>query len=97
MGVPIVTRVGETSVGRGGVSQLHHVGLSHLAAASDEAFVAAARDLASDLPRLAALRADLRSRMQHSPLMDAARFARSIEKAYRLAWRAHCAGELNRR
>jgi protein O-GlcNAc transferase len=91
MGVPIVTRVGGTSVGRGGLSQLHHLGLRHLAAESDEAFVAAARDLASDLPRLAALRADLRARMARSPLMDAERFARSIERAYRLAWRAHCA------
>jgi protein O-GlcNAc transferase len=91
MGVPIVTRIGATSVGRGGLSQLHHLGLTHLAAESDEAFVAAAVGLARDLPGLAALRADLRARMERSPLMDARRFARSIEKAYRLAWRGHCA------
>jgi protein O-GlcNAc transferase len=91
MGVPIVTRVGGTSVGRGGLSQLHHLGLTHLAAESDEAFAAAAVELARDLPRLAALRADLRARMERSPLMDAARFARSVEKTYRLAWRRHCA------
>jgi protein O-GlcNAc transferase len=93
MGVPIVTRVGRTTVGRGGLSQLHHLGLTHLAAESDEAFVAAARGLASDPSQLAALRADLRARMERSPLMDAPRFARSIEKAYRFAWRAHCAAQ----
>jgi protein O-GlcNAc transferase len=91
MGIPIVTRIGETSVGRGGLSQLHHIGLEGLAAASDDAFVAAAVALASDLPRLGALRDTLRAKMEGSPLMDAARFARSIEKAYRQAWRSHCA------
>ena len=42
------------------------------------------------LDRLRALRASLRERMQRSPLMDAARFAHCIERAYRGAWRAHC-------
>ncbi|MBS0373549.1 MAG: tetratricopeptide repeat protein [Proteobacteria bacterium] len=85
MGVPVVTRVGRTPVGRGGLSQLAQLGLSELAAASDEAFVATAVALATDLPRLAALRAGLRARLEASPLMDAPRFARAIEAAYRFA------------
>ena len=89
MGVPVVTRVGATSVGRGGLSQLHHLGLAHLAAESDDAFERAAVDLARDRPGLASLRADLRSRLQRSPLMDAPRFARAIERVYRSAWRAY--------
>ncbi|MGD0491435.1 MAG: tetratricopeptide repeat protein [Steroidobacteraceae bacterium] len=92
MGVPTVTRVGETCVGRGGLSQLHQLGLSELAAHSDEAFVEAAVALAADLPRLAALRgASLRARLENSALMDGARFARHIEHAYRTAWTQYAA------
>jgi protein O-GlcNAc transferase len=90
MGVPTVTRVGATSVGRAGLSQLHHLDLLDLAAESDDAFIAAAAALAHDIPRLTALRAALRARMTRSPLMDAARFARNIECAYRRAWIAYC-------
>jgi len=90
MGVPIVTRVGDTCVGRAGLSQLFHLGLLDLVADSDAAFVAIAAALSADRDRLRALRGSLRATMQRSPLMDAARFARSVEQAYRSAWRAHC-------
>jgi protein O-GlcNAc transferase len=86
MGVPVVTRVGETSVGRGGLSQLFQLGLTELAAESDDAFVSVAAALGSDTGRLAALRSELRARLQRSALMDASRFARQIEGAYRHAW-----------
>lgn len=86
MGVPVLTRVGHTCVGRGGFSQLFHVDLLELAATSDAEFVRAAVALANDLPRLAALRRELRPRLEGSALMDGARFARSMEAAYRRAW-----------
>jgi predicted O-linked N-acetylglucosamine transferase (SPINDLY family) len=88
MGVPTVTRVGRTSVGRGGLSQLFHLNLLDLAAESDAAFVSIAVALGKDIPRLAALRQQLRPRLEGSALMDAPRFARSIEDAYRQAWMA---------
>jgi protein O-GlcNAc transferase len=88
MGVPVVTRVGRTSVGRGGLSQLFQIDLPELAAESDEAFVAISTALGEDLPRLAALRRGLRARLERSPLMDASRFARNVECAYRDAWQA---------
>ncbi len=91
MGVPVISRVGSTCVGRAGLSQLVHVGLPELATASDEDYVAAAVALSADLPRLAALRAQLRGRLQTSPLMDAQRFARHLEAAYRSLWRDYCA------
>jgi predicted O-linked N-acetylglucosamine transferase (SPINDLY family) len=72
------------------VSQLFHLDLLDLAADDDDAFVAIAASLAADLDRLRALRGSLRATMQRSPLMDAARFARGIERAYRSAWHAHC-------
>jgi len=89
MGVPTVTRIGATSVGRAGLSQLFHLDLTDLARESDAAFVDAAVALARDLPRLEALRRSLRARLERSPLMDAARFARNVEAAYRRAWAAH--------
>lgn len=90
MGVPTVTRVGETCVGRGGLSQLYQLDLLEFAGESDSEVVAAAAALAADLPRLADLRRNLRARLEGSPLMNAARFARSIETAYRGAWTAYC-------
>ncbi|WP_310631512.1 tetratricopeptide repeat protein [Paraburkholderia sp.] len=88
MGVPVVTRVGTTCAGRAGLSQLANLGLDELAALSDEAFVQIVADLASDLPRLANLRSTLRARMEASPLMDGARFARGMESAYETMWSA---------
>jgi len=93
MGVPVISRVGATCVGRGGLSQLVQLGLPELAAHSDGDFRDAAVALAKDLPRLGALRKQLRCRLQTSPLMDAPRFARHIEAAYRAMWCDYCGTE----
>ncbi len=90
MGVPVVTRVGRTCVGRGGLSQLFHVDLLELAAESDAGFVNAAVALANDWPRLAALRQTLRPRLERSALMDGPRFARNMEEVYRRVWVKYC-------
>jgi predicted O-linked N-acetylglucosamine transferase (SPINDLY family) len=90
MGVPVVTCVGQTSVGRAGWSQLSNLGLTELAGRTPEQFVQIAVDLAGDLPRLSELRGGLRQRMEQSPLMDAAKFARNVEAAYRQIWRTWC-------
>jgi protein O-GlcNAc transferase len=78
-------------VGRAGWSQLCNLGLRELAADSDPDFVRIATGLAGDLPRLAALRAGLRARMEASPLMDGPRFTRSMESAFREMWLRWCA------
>ena len=91
MGVPVITLVGIQPVSRAGLSQLSHLGLSEFAAQTEREYVAAALALAQDLPRLASLRAALRTRMESSVLMDAKHFARQIEDAYRGMWRAWCA------
>ena len=88
MGVPVVTLVGQTAVGRAGWSQLSNLQLSELAAQSPDQFVQIAANLAADLPRLAQLRSSLRDRMKNSPLMDAVRFTRNIEAAFRQMWMA---------
>jgi predicted O-linked N-acetylglucosamine transferase (SPINDLY family) len=90
MGVPVVSLLGRTAVGRGGASILTNVGVPELVAPAPEQYVQIATDLAKDLPRLAELRRTLRARMQASPLMDAPRFARNVEAAYRQMWRNWC-------
>jgi protein O-GlcNAc transferase len=86
MGVPVVTRLGRTAVGRGGWSQLNNLGLPELAADSDDAFVKIATELAADLDRLARLRRDLRERMRRSPLMNGPHFAANFEQTLRRLW-----------
>lgn len=90
MGVPVVTQVGATAVGRAGWSQLSNLGLTELAARDDAGFVRIAVELARDLPRLAELRAGLRARMQKSALCDRSGFTRGVESAWRAMWRHYC-------
>ncbi|HMD53384.1 MAG TPA: tetratricopeptide repeat protein [Phycisphaerae bacterium] len=91
MGVPVVTLIGKTVVGRAGWSQLCNLGLPELAAKTPEEYVDIITHLVGDLPRLRGLRSMLRQKMQFSPLMDIQRFARNIESAYRQMWLKWCA------
>jgi predicted O-linked N-acetylglucosamine transferase (SPINDLY family) len=91
MGVPVVTLVGQTAVGRAGLSQLTNLGLPELIAHTPNQYVSIAVELANDIGRLSELRSTLRQRLEQSPLMDAPRFARNIEAAYRSMWQRWCA------
>ena len=91
MGVPVVSLAGKTAAGRAGLGLLAAVELSELATKSPDDFLQTAKELASNLPRLTELRQTLRPRMEASALMDAPRFARNIEAAYRAMWRRWCA------
>jgi predicted O-linked N-acetylglucosamine transferase (SPINDLY family) len=90
MGVPVVTRFGETPFSRVGLGHLTNVGLPELIAGDDDAYVRIAVDLARSPERLVAIRSGLRERFAASPLMDAARYVRHLEAAYRECWRAWC-------
>jgi predicted O-linked N-acetylglucosamine transferase (SPINDLY family) len=90
MGVPVVTLIGNTVVGRAGLSQLTNLGLEELAASTPERFVDLAVELSGDLSRLQTLRAGLRERMRQSPIMDAVGFTRGIERAYQIMWQKWC-------
>ena len=86
MGVPVVALIGEATLGRASFSLLSNAGLPELAAHSEGEYARIATELARDIPRLTALRATLRDRMMRSPLLDAPRFARNLEAAFRQAW-----------
>jgi hypothetical protein len=90
MGVPVVTLVGRTVSGRAGLCQLTLLGLPDLIAQDADQYVQIAKALASDLPRITQMRATLRDRLRTSALMDAPRFARNMESAYRRMWQQWC-------
>jgi predicted O-linked N-acetylglucosamine transferase (SPINDLY family) len=95
MGVPVITLAGRSHMSRVGVSLLTNIGLPELIAETPEDFAAIAAKLGDDRLRLSALRAGMRERMLASPLMDADRFARNVESAYREMWRRWCSKSAN--
>jgi protein O-GlcNAc transferase len=90
MGVPVVSLAGDSAPSRGGASLLGTIGLEELVAGTPEEYLEKACSLAGDLARLSTLREGMRARMSASPLMDAARFTRHLEQAYRSMWRRWC-------
>jgi predicted O-linked N-acetylglucosamine transferase (SPINDLY family) len=96
MGVPVVSLAGRTAASRAGLSILSNLGLAELAGFSIEEYQTIAATLAADLRGLSELRRTLRDRMKTSPLMDAPRFARDVENAFRQMWRTWCVGRAAR-
>lgn len=90
MGVPVISLIGKTVVGRAGWSQLCNLGLKELAAQTSEEYVALVMRLSTDFHKLQCLRTSLRGRMRASPLMDGKRFARHVELAFRQMWKQWC-------
>lgn len=90
MGVPVVTLAGNTMLSRWGVSMLRRVGLPELAAATMRDYVSIAAQLAANPDRLVALRASLRERVARSPLCDARRRTRQLDRVFRWMWLKWC-------
>lgn len=90
MGLPVVALTGHSFLSRASLSVLTAAGCQEFAAVDEADYVARCVELASDLPRLAALRAGLRARLRASPLLDAVGFARDMEAALRKAWHTWC-------
>lgn len=90
MGVPVVTRVGDTFAGRHSATHLTAAGLADFCARSDDAYVEIALSWARRPEALGALRAGLRGQMLRSPLTDQARFADHLEAAMRHLWHGWC-------
>ena len=86
MGVPLVTLAGNSLISRQGVGVLMNAGLPDWIAEDEEEYVAKAVLFASDLDKLASLRAGLRSQVLASPLFEAPRFAQNIEDALLEMW-----------
>jgi predicted O-linked N-acetylglucosamine transferase (SPINDLY family) len=91
MGVPVITRIGETMVSRQSASLLTALDLTDLIAADDDDYVHRAIALARDARRRRQLHTPLRERMR-AGLCDPQRHARELTDALREAWRNWCNG-----
>ncbi|HZZ41880.1 MAG TPA: tetratricopeptide repeat protein [Tepidisphaeraceae bacterium] len=89
MGVPVVTLAGTTPLSRIGLSILTNTHLTDLIATTPQDYLHRAATLAQNPARLADLRATMRDRLRASPLLNAPRFTRHLESAYRIAWQRH--------
>ena len=83
MGVPVVSRYGQTRGSRFGLSVLTAAGLPELAVGSDADYVARVLALAREPQLLDTLHQQLRPMLLASPLMDTPRYVAEVEQAYR--------------
>jgi len=92
-GVPMLTMIGETFVGRMAASMLHAVGLPELVAKSLPDYEALALKIATEPAFCTALKDKLTRSRGTYPLFDTERFTRHIEAAYLGMWQRYTSGE----
>ncbi len=92
MGIPVITKIGESMVGRQTASLLTSLQLQQCIASDETEYVRLAIELAANTQRLHEYRNELRNRMRTS-LCDASRHAIELSAALRESWRVFCRGE----
>lgn len=85
-GVPIITLLGTSYVGRMAASLLDAIGLQELITKSPEEYFNLARQLALEPQKLAAVRLRLEDGICSSPLFDTQRFTHDLERLYQRMW-----------
>jgi len=90
MGVPTITKPGETFASRHSLSHLTNAGVAELVAHDLPDYRSRAVELASDISRLTDLRIGLRERTALSPLCDGEKFAADFTFAMRRIWHEWC-------
>jgi protein O-GlcNAc transferase len=91
-GTPVLSCVGRGHFARVGLCHMTNVGLPELLTYDVDSYIAAAVRLVGDADELARIRHGLRERTAASPVMDAPRYVRHLEYAYREMWRRRCDG-----
>jgi predicted O-linked N-acetylglucosamine transferase (SPINDLY family) len=84
--VPVVTCAGHTFAARVATSLVSAVGLPELSTANLQEYEKLAIDLAQDRDRLRNLKAMLAAARSSSPLFNARRLVRHVERAYEMMW-----------
>ena len=86
MGIPVISRIGNSHVSRIGASLLNRLGLNNLIAKDNQEYVNLAAQLAADKPRLYNIRLGLRDTCIESGLVDGARFTHNFETILLRLW-----------
>jgi protein O-GlcNAc transferase len=81
-GLPVLTRIGNTFVGRMAASVLNAIGLPELVTTSPEAYERMAIELATNPDQIAAIKDRLDRNRLATPLFDTKLFTRHLEAAY---------------
>ena len=92
VGLPLVTRLGETFAARVAGSLLHAAGLPQLVTTTFDGYFDLALDLATHPMKLAAFKDRLAEERLTCPLFDSARFTRDLERLFERIWENHLAG-----
>ncbi|QCN97762.1 hypothetical protein D3093_21570 (plasmid) [Azospirillum argentinense] len=92
MGLPVVTRIGDTFASRVAAGLLNAAGLPETVTTSFDGYEALAVRLAGDPATLAGYRRRLAAARATAPLFDSPRFTRHLERAFRTMWDRHAAG-----
>lgn len=93
VGLPVVTRIGDTFAQRVAASLLHALQLDELVCTDADAYRARVLALAGDGERRAALRRHLTAQRDANALFDGAGFARDLEALLQRMWQQALAGK----
>ena len=91
--LPVLTRIGDTFVGRMAASVVTAIGLPELITTTPEAYEQMAFDLATQPEKLAAIKRKLAENRLACPLFDTRRFTRHLEAAYVTMWERYQRGQ----
>lgn len=90
MGVPVITRKGNTHGSRYGATILENAGLPELVAKNDVDYVRKAVQIANSMEILEKFHSGLRNVVKKSRLMDGIPYMKDIEDLYRHLWKEYC-------
>lgn len=82
MGVPVLTKCGQTFASRMSASAMQAAGMSDWIAEDDQAYIAIAKKMASDRLALLVLKQGMRARLQSLPAWNAVTHTRAVEAAW---------------
>ena len=84
MGVPVITKRGDSHVSSVGASILTNIGLQNFIAKDLNQYIDLAKKISTDIDYLKVLRLSLREKLKKSSLCDGVSFAKDIEDAYKV-------------
>lgn len=95
MGVPVVTRIGDSHRSRVSAMMLEQIGFADWIGRDEKSYIDCAVALARDVETLRAMRGEIRERVESSALMDGPGYASKVGNVFRNLWIERCAAQGN--